>query len=145
MTFAQTRRRFLTMTALAGTVGILPARRAGAAEPALETTTVRFGRDKVICFAPEYVCEALLRAEGFTDIRYIDSTVRTQSEDIGRGKFDFKPSERVLWITAIDAGVPITLVTGVHATPGTIRRAATRRYACITAWNRRATIAASRT
>ena len=115
MSQVQTRRSFLTMAGLAGAAGILPPRGAWAAEPALETTTVRFGRDTVICFAPEYVCEALLRAEGFTDIRYVNSTVRTQSEDIGRGKFDFKPSEPVLWITAIDAGVPITLVTAVHA------------------------------
>jgi NitT/TauT family transport system substrate-binding protein len=115
MPITQTRRRFLTTAAMAGAAGILPARRAWAAEPALETTTVRFGKEPAICFAPQYVCETLLRAEGFTDIRYVDSTVRTQSEEIGRGKFDFKPSEPILWIAAIDAGVPITLVTGVHA------------------------------
>jgi hypothetical protein len=49
MQMMQTRRRFLTMTALAGAAGILPPRRARAAEPALETTTVRFGREPVIC------------------------------------------------------------------------------------------------
>jgi hypothetical protein len=60
----QTRRSLLTMTAVAGAAGILPPRRARAAEPAPETTTVRFGLERVICFAPQYVCEALLRAEG---------------------------------------------------------------------------------
>src|SRR5215472_15100651 len=74
MTFAQTRRRFLTMTALVGTAGILSPRRGWADEPALETTTVRFGKLPVICFAPQYICESLLRAEGFTDVRYIDTT-----------------------------------------------------------------------
>ena len=69
MTMWQTRRRFLAMTVLAGAAGILPPQRAWAAEPALETTTVRLGRLPVICFAPQYVCEALLRAEGFTDVR----------------------------------------------------------------------------
>jgi NitT/TauT family transport system substrate-binding protein len=72
MTLMQTRRRFLTTVSLAGAAGILPPRRAWAAEPALETTTVRLGRFSAICFAPQYVCEALLRADGFTDVRYVD-------------------------------------------------------------------------
>jgi NitT/TauT family transport system substrate-binding protein len=115
MQMMQTRRRFLAMTGLAGAAGILPSRRTWAAEPALETTTVRLGRQPVICFAPQYVCEALLRAEGFTDVRYVDTNVRTQSEDLGRGKLDFQPSLSLSWITAIDAGVPIAIITGVHA------------------------------
>jgi hypothetical protein len=54
-----------------------------AAEPALETTTVRLGKTPIICFAPQYVSEALLRAEGFTDIRYVDSRPQTLQEDLG--------------------------------------------------------------
>jgi NitT/TauT family transport system substrate-binding protein len=73
MTMIQTRRRFLSGAALAGTAGVLHVPRACAAEPALETTTVRLGREPVICFAPLYVCEALLRAEGFGDVRYVDT------------------------------------------------------------------------
>jgi NitT/TauT family transport system substrate-binding protein len=115
MPMMQSRRRFLTMTALAGTAGILPLRRARAAEPALETTTVRLGRQPVICFAPQYVCEALLRADGFTDVRYVDASYRTQSEDLGRGKYDFKSALSLSWITAIDAGAQIAVVAGVHA------------------------------
>src|SRR5437763_353887 len=109
MPMMQSRRRFLTMTALAGAGGVLSPRGARAAEPPLETTTVRLGRQPVICFAAQYVAEALLRAEGFTDVRYVDTTVQTQSEDIRRGKFDFLPSLSLNWIAAIDAGVPITL------------------------------------
>jgi len=116
MTMTQTRRRFLTMTALAGAAGILPPRRARAAEPAPETTTVRFGKVPVICIAPQYVCEALLRAEGFTDIRYVDTTLgETGEEDLGRGKFDFYSDLPLGLAIAIDRGVPITVVTGVHA------------------------------
>ncbi len=89
MTPTLTRRRLLTTLSLAGGAGILSPRRGWAAEPALETTTVRFGKLPVICFAPQYVCEALLRAEGFTDIRYVDTTFQTQQEELGRGKFAF--------------------------------------------------------
>jgi NitT/TauT family transport system substrate-binding protein len=115
MTMWQTRRRFLSMTALAGAAGILPPQRAWAAEPALETTTVRLGRVPVICFAPQYVCEALLRAEGFTDVRYLDATVGAELEGLGQGKFDFQSNLPLGHIIAIDRELPITVVTGVHA------------------------------
>jgi NitT/TauT family transport system substrate-binding protein len=86
-----------------------------AAEPALETTTVRLGKTRVICFAPQYICEALLRAEGFTDVRYVNTTVQTTEEDLGSGKFDFQSHLPLDHAMAIDRGLPITVVTGVHA------------------------------
>jgi NitT/TauT family transport system substrate-binding protein len=96
--------------------GILPPRRrVWAAESALETTTVRIGKTRIICFAPQYVCEALLRAEGFTDIRYIDTTPQTLQEDLGRGKFDFQSDLAHAHAISIDRGLSITVVTGVHA------------------------------
>src|ERR1700756_5525166 len=112
MPTTQTRRRFLTMTALAGSAGILPPRRAWAAEPALETTNVRLGRLPIICFAPQYVCEALLRAEGFTDVRYVDMTGTFEGmvEDLGRGKFDFQSNSAWSYAQAIDRELPITVV-----------------------------------
>jgi NitT/TauT family transport system substrate-binding protein len=103
------------MTALTGAAGILPPRLARAAEPALETTSVRLAKIPVICFAPQYVCVALLRAEGFTDIRYVDTTVPGLSEDLARGRLDFASNLSLDSISAIDAGVPITILTGVHA------------------------------
>jgi NitT/TauT family transport system substrate-binding protein len=115
MTMTQTRRRFLTMTALTGAAGILPQRRVWADEPALETTTVRFGKFPVICFAPQYVCEALLRAEGFTDVRYVNSTIPTVEEDLGSGKFDFQSHLTLDHAIAIDRELPMTIVAGVHA------------------------------
>jgi NitT/TauT family transport system substrate-binding protein len=115
MLMMQTRRRFLTTLSLAGAAVTMPARRVWAAEPPLETTTVRIGKLPVICVAPQYVCEALLRAEGFTDIRYVDTTFQTEEEDLGRGKFDFHTTLALGHVIAIDRGVPITVVTGVHA------------------------------
>jgi NitT/TauT family transport system substrate-binding protein len=116
MPIIHTRRRFLTTMALAGAAGFLPAPvpLARAAERQLETTTVRLAKIPVICFAPQYVCESLLRAEGFTDIRYVDTTVPGLSEDLGRGRLDFASNLSLDSITAIDAGAPITVVTGVH-------------------------------
>jgi len=66
-------------------------------------------------FRPQYVCEALLRAEGFTDVRYVKTTPQTNEEDLGHGKFDFQSSTPWTYATAIDRELPITVVTGVHA------------------------------
>jgi len=115
MTPTLTRRRLLTTLSLAGAAGILPLRRGWAADQALETTTVRLGRMPIMCFAPQYVCEALLRADGFTDVRYVDTTVPTQAEELGAGKLHFQSNLAHEWAIAIDRGLPITVLTGVHA------------------------------
>jgi hypothetical protein len=72
MPMIQTRRQFLTTLSLTGAAGLVGAPRALAAEGAVETTTVRLAKGPGICIAPQYVAEELLRAEGFTDIRYVD-------------------------------------------------------------------------
>ena len=110
----QTRRRFLTTLSLAGAAGLVRAPRALAAEAALETTTVRLGKSASICIAPGYIAEELLRAEGFTDIRYVDlPTPTAYVEAVARGKIDFGFNYASNYLTAIDAGEPITLLAGV--------------------------------
>ena len=79
-----------------------------------ETTTIRLRRDPSICIAPWYIAEDLLRAEGFTDIRYVPVHGRLRRQMIARGELDF-----ALWIAAsvvypLDAGVPITALAGLH-------------------------------
>ena len=66
----QTRRRFLCYLSMAGAIGLLGAPRVLAADGTLETTTVRIAKDPGICVAPQYIAAELLRAEGFTDVRY---------------------------------------------------------------------------
>src|SRR5271169_6496412 len=115
MPMMQTRRKFLTALSLAGAAGVGGASRALATEPPPEITTVRFGKFPIICFAPQYVCEELLRTEGFTDIRYLDADGATIPHDLRRGKFDFATSLAMHHIAGIDAGAPIRIVSGVHA------------------------------
>ena len=68
----QTRRRFLTTVALAGAAGLLRPPAVFAAEERLETTTIRLGGGAgAVCTAPQSIAEDLLRAEGFTDIRFV--------------------------------------------------------------------------
>ena len=107
----QTRRRFLPTTALAGAAGILP-RRASAAEGTLETTAVRLVADYSIC-SPVLLSEELLRAEGFTDVRYAERTV-DRAPPFASAPVDFRLTAP--WDAAgrIDGGEPITVLGGVH-------------------------------
>ena len=113
MPITQTRRRFLTTLSLAGAAGLLRAPPSHAAEGALETTTVRIAKIGAICLAPQYVSEELLRAEGFTDIRYVE-TGNLIGPAIGRGEADFSTAFAIDPIQAIDAGAPIVVLAGVH-------------------------------
>ena len=103
MHMIQNRRRFLTSLSAAGAAGVLGARRALADEGPPEVTTIRIFRDPSICIAPAYISEELLRAEGFTDIRYISTS-----------DYDFKV-ETAAWVVAkVDAGEPIMALAGLH-------------------------------
>ena len=113
MPITQTRRQFLTTLSLAGAAGLLHAPPSRAAEGALETTTVRIAKIGAICLAPQYVSEELLRAEGFTDIRYVE-TGNLIGPAIGRGEADFSTAFAIDPIQAIDAGAPIVVLAGVH-------------------------------
>jgi NitT/TauT family transport system substrate-binding protein len=113
---AQTRRRFLATTALANAAGLIVTPRVLAAEPPLETTTVRLGNTPAACDAPIHAAADLLRAEGFTDVRFVSTTPgRARIEALGRGEFDFTMSFAVTQIGALDAGIPVTIVAGLHA------------------------------
>jgi len=112
----QTRRRFLTAMAVAGAAALVRAPRALGAEETPETTTVRLTRTPSLCLAPQYVAEELLRAEGFSGIRYVDTADATHSANaIGSGKADLNFDFASAFIIAIDAGQPITVLAGAMA------------------------------
>ena len=113
MALIQTRRTFLGGIAAAGTAGLIRTRWAEAAEGPLETTTVRLQKGG-LCVSTLYVAEQLLRAEGFTDIGYIEAPIN--AADVGkvtRGEADFGPLYASQCVQAIDAGERMTLLAGV--------------------------------
>src|SRR6516225_8505392 len=112
MRITQSRRQFLATLSLAATARLAGAPPALAAEGPLETTSVRLANSG-LCIAPQYVAEELLRAEGFTDIRYID-TPPSRSGNIAHGDIDFSLDYASAFVSAIDAGEAITVLTGVH-------------------------------
>src|ERR1700740_2375510 len=114
MSMMQTRRHFLTTLSVAGAAGFLRSRPTVAAEGPLDTTTVRIANRHSLCNAPQHVAEELLRAEGFTEIRYIETAPAATAGAIAGGKVDFSMAHASYWIPALDAGEPVVLLAGIH-------------------------------
>jgi NitT/TauT family transport system substrate-binding protein len=110
----QTRRRIVTALSMAGAAGLVGTPRAFAAEGPLETTTVRITNRHSLCNAPQLVAEELLRAEGFTEIRYVETAAPATAGAIAENKVDFSMAHASYWIPAIDAGEPVVLLAGIH-------------------------------
>jgi NitT/TauT family transport system substrate-binding protein len=113
MPMHQTRRRFLSTLSLAGTVGLLPCPVVFGAEGHLETTAIRLTKVTDMCMAPQFIAEEMLRAEGFTDIQYIEIPIPEISQTIGSGKADLGLGYISGFLVSIDRGQPITMVAGV--------------------------------
>ncbi|MBI3373186.1 MAG: ABC transporter substrate-binding protein [Betaproteobacteria bacterium] len=114
------RRKFVQDMALAGAAGILGiGRDAFAAEPPPETTRLRLGKLSSLCVSPQYVAEDLLRAEGFTDVQYVGDTQTSSgvpgAQAMGAGQFDLSMNFAAPLVIALDTGLPIVLLAGVHA------------------------------
>jgi NitT/TauT family transport system substrate-binding protein len=110
----QSRRRFLTTLSSAGVAGLMGAERSSAQEGPLETTTVRLSKNASICVAPQFVAEELLRAEGFSDIRFVPAPLELMSTHLANGEVDFASAFSPQFLVAIDAGAAITVVGGQH-------------------------------
>jgi NitT/TauT family transport system substrate-binding protein len=112
MHIVQSRRDFLASASLAAAAGVLGARAPLADDGPPETTTIRLTQDANICIAPGYIAEDLLRAEGFTEIRYVAST---SDDPVARSEVDFDMVSGVALIAYLDAGQPLTALAGIHS------------------------------
>jgi NitT/TauT family transport system substrate-binding protein len=118
MEIMQTRRRFLAGAAMAGAAGLVGAPRSLHAEPPPETTSVRLPQwiGSAYCWAAEYLAGELLRAEGFTDVRYFEGDKKVDhSVWIARGETDFSLNYPPIHVASIDAAVPIKVLAGLHS------------------------------
>ena len=116
MQISQSRRDFLAGLSAAGAAGILGARGSLADEGPPETTTIRLGQDTVrFASRPVYIAEDLLRAEGFTEIRYVPSPAASPAQTVGRGEIDFGYQFAASVVSHLDAGEPVTALAGVHS------------------------------
>ena len=114
------RREFLTTTSLGGTATLLGMRPTPAdAEPPPETTTIRLIYDPEnsgLCYAPVFLVSELLRAEGFTDVRYVKMMEKTIMEPptLVAGLADMSAVYLVDLIAAIDQGMPVVMLAPLH-------------------------------
>ena len=114
----QTRRRFLTTVSMAGAAVLSCVRRRR------RRRRVRSKRrpcgcctSPAICAAPQYVAEELLRAEGFTDIRYDRNRHRARRSMTrsSTAEADFDAAFRsAMGRRRSTRGDPITVLAGVH-------------------------------
>jgi NitT/TauT family transport system substrate-binding protein len=110
----QTRRRVLSTIAFAGAAALFGMSRRAVAEEPPETTAVRLANVGGVCVAPQYIADDLLREEGFTEIRYVETSAGVgTAQAMARGEVDFSLNYAPPLITAIDAGAPITMLAGV--------------------------------
>ncbi|RWE70621.1 hypothetical protein [Mesorhizobium sp.] len=118
MQIIQNRRTFLAGAAAAGSAGLFKVRPTSAAgEPAPETTTVRLGRwiGGAECWASLYLAGELLRADGLTNVRYVQGDISVDNiEWLAGGVTDFDFNMPSMHIRTMEAGAPIKVLSGVH-------------------------------
>jgi NitT/TauT family transport system substrate-binding protein len=109
------RRKLLATLSLSGAAGLLRVPPTAAAEGPPEITSVRFMRTPSLCHAPQFVAEELLRAEGFTEIQYIEGKSSAEiNPAIASGRVDFNTHFAPQWVSVIDGGGPVTVLSGAH-------------------------------
>lgn len=108
-----TRRDFMHAVGATGLAAAVPAR--AAAEPPPETTRIRLQDSPVACFAPLYVAEALLRAEGFTDVQYVKTPfAKGPSDAVASGQIDIAQDDAAAYAMQLDHDAPILVLGGLH-------------------------------
>ena len=111
----QTRRRFLATLSAASAAGFVRQPPSLAAQGTLETTAVRIAKLGAVCIAPQFVAEELLRAEGFTNIHYVDVGPSLQlSPIVARDQADFTLDFAARIVRTIEEDGAITVLGGVH-------------------------------
>jgi NitT/TauT family transport system substrate-binding protein len=114
MTFTQTRRHFLAGLSAAGAASLVRSPGTVAAEGALETASVRLATTPSICVAPQDIAEELLRAEGFTDIRYVPTGSTALLQSVARGDTDFTAVFAPVLVAGLEQGMAVSVLGPVH-------------------------------
>jgi NitT/TauT family transport system substrate-binding protein len=109
------RRDLLRGLGAVGTASALGLRaRPAAADPPPETTRLRLIKSPSICWAPQYIADDLLRAEGFTDVTYPEMRTGAVSVKLAAGEADMSLNFVGPNIIRIEAGDPVVFLAGVH-------------------------------
>src|SRR5262249_57947082 len=66
-----------------------------------------------LCRGPQFIAEELLRAEGFTEIRFVDAIAPEVPAAVGAGNVDLSMAYASEFVAAIDQGEPVTMLAGI--------------------------------
>ena len=111
-----TRRDFLAGTSALGAASLLGFPRFASADPPPEITRIRMATAS-LCTSPMYIAEELLRAEGFSDVQYVeDNTPEVgTAKMVATGAVDFDMTFGLTTLLRVDAGEPVVMIAGIHA------------------------------
>jgi NitT/TauT family transport system substrate-binding protein len=110
----QDRRTFLAGAAATGAAALLWSPADGAAEPPPETTAIRISVPIVACNGPLAVAEEFLHEEGFTDVQHLPGTL-TSWNMLPDGDLDLDFMSWSDYLPLVEAGRPVTVLSGIHA------------------------------
>lgn len=114
MLIMQDRRRFLAGAAAAGVAGLVGNPTRAWAEPPPETTTIHIAQPGAACNGPLAVIEDLLHEEGFVEVRRLPSST-TAWNLLPDGEVDIDMMSWSDFLPLVDAGRPVTVLSGIHA------------------------------
>jgi NitT/TauT family transport system substrate-binding protein len=109
------RRRVLATLTSATAAALTGGAKGSAQEAPPEITTIRLTKVPGICVAPQYVAEELLKAEGFSEVQYVEVEAADVHAAFAAAKVDVSMAFVAPFIVQVDAGVPIVLLGGIHA------------------------------
>ena len=116
MQIIQNRRRFLAGSAAAGAAGSSAPKPAWA-EPPPEITRIRTSVYPKVsdCVTPFYAAEELLRAEGFTEVEFVQPADDAEGMRLlAEGKVDIESYDAPIVLQMIESGTPLKVLAGLH-------------------------------
>ncbi len=122
---AVSRRMFLTGAAAVGATAVIGSPGRPGAEPPPETKKLRLVHAPILCLAPQYLAEDLLRVEGFSEVEYVKWSTGTGPMLVGTGRADMTMWETPASIPLLDQRPSLVVLAG--STRAASRSSAARR------------------
>lgn len=107
------RRAFLRTASALGAAALGLPRRASA-EPPPETRRIRLLHAPVLCLAPQFLAEELLRLEGFSEVEYVKWSTGSGASAVAAGRADLSMWETPGALPLLDAG-RLVVLAGIHS------------------------------
>jgi NitT/TauT family transport system substrate-binding protein len=108
------RRGFLSGAGALSAASIIGSLGASVAEAPPEVSRIRLAHAPIICLAPQYLAEELLRAEGFEQVDYVEAGVGLASDYI-EDLSDITMGDAPSTVYNLDRGRPFIALAGIHA------------------------------